>query len=365
MASAPNTKRKTLSVAKTPVGGPGDQPERVGLGGERAARRRLASVLVEEARERGGQLVGPDRAEVEALAAGEDGGGKLPCLGGGEDEDDVGRRLLEGLEEGVERRLREHVDLVDDVDLAAAPGGRVPGVLAKRPHLVDAAIAGPVDLDDVERAPRDHLAARLAGGARRRAGAAGSLAVEPHGQKPRRRRLADPSGAGEEVGVGDPLAREGVLQGPYDGVLPHDRVEGRGPPPPRHHLVTHAALPRGLSANRGRGASTAAGARRRDRIEQGRRSPPPSKKWPCTRRRYAPSCDLHGTPARARGSHGTREGLRTVAPFRAWRGWQIPVAWGPAFIAAPRGSVQHEGTSGGSSTPLERIAGTGHRYLPV
>src|SRR5437588_189137 len=67
----------------------------------------------------------------------------------------------------------------------------------------------------------------------------------------------------------------------------------------------------------------------------------------------------------ARGSHGTREGLRTVAPFRAWRGWQIPVAWGPAFIAAPRGSVQHEGTSGGSSTPLERIAGTGHRYLPV
>ena len=41
-------------------------------------------------------------------------------VGGGEDEHDVGRRLLERLEERVEGRAREHVHLVDDVDLEAA-----------------------------------------------------------------------------------------------------------------------------------------------------------------------------------------------------------------------------------------------------
>src|SRR5262249_4634884 len=125
-------------------------------------------------------------------------------------------------------------------------------------------------------------------------------------------------------------------------------------PSPRQDLVAHPGYP-GTSTPRwgeSRGGS-------------GWDSPLCRSKWPCTRRRYAPSCDLHGTPARARGSHGTREGLRTVAPFRAWRGWQIPVAWGPAVIATPRSSDQHGGTSGGNSTPLERIAGAGHRYLPV
>ena len=36
-------------------------------------------------------------------------------LGSGKDEDRMRRRLLESLEEGVERRLREHVHLVDDI----------------------------------------------------------------------------------------------------------------------------------------------------------------------------------------------------------------------------------------------------------
>src|SRR5213079_2973488 len=52
-----------------------------------------------------------------------------------------------------------------------------------------------------------------------------------------------------------------------------------------------------------------------------------------------PSCDLPVETAPARYSHGTREGRLTVAPFRAWRGSTILVAWGPAFNAARRGSL--------------------------
>ena len=48
-----------------------------------------------------------------------------------------------------------------------------------------------------------------------------------------------------------------------------------------------------------------------------------------------PYCDLSTEPAPVRYSHGTREGRLTVAPFRAWRGSTILVAWGPTFNAAP------------------------------
>ena len=57
------------------------------------------------------------------LAARQDGRRDLVELGRGEDEDHVRRRLLEGLEEGVEGLRGEHVDFVDDVDLVAAVAG--------------------------------------------------------------------------------------------------------------------------------------------------------------------------------------------------------------------------------------------------
>ena len=50
-----------------------------------------------------------------------DRGEDLLGVGRGQDEDDVAGRLLQGLQQGVGRRRREHVDLVDDVDLPA-PG---------------------------------------------------------------------------------------------------------------------------------------------------------------------------------------------------------------------------------------------------
>src|SRR3712207_8675852 len=54
--------------------------------------------------------------------------------------------------QGVEALRRDHVGLVDDVDLEAAVHRREEGPLAQVAGVVDTAVARRVDLDDVERA---------------------------------------------------------------------------------------------------------------------------------------------------------------------------------------------------------------------
>ncbi len=109
-------------------------------------------------------VVDADAVEVEALAARLDRLGHLVRMRGGQHEDDVGRRLLDGLEQRVERRRREHVDLVDDVDLVAALGRReehaADDLLA---DVVDAGARRGVELVDVRVAPLGDLDALLAG----------------------------------------------------------------------------------------------------------------------------------------------------------------------------------------------------------
>src|SRR5206468_12417366 len=94
-------------------------------------RRRLEGDLLlgEDVLERGRERVRRDRAEVEALHAREHRGRDVARIGGGQHEDHVRGRLLQRLEQRVERRLGELVDLVDDVDLVAAARRRVLDVL--------------------------------------------------------------------------------------------------------------------------------------------------------------------------------------------------------------------------------------------
>ena len=81
-------------VAEAAPGRPGDHRERR-LG-------HLDALPRGDAREHAHHLADGRPAEVEALAARQDGGRHLVRLGGGEDEDDVRRRLLEGLQQRVE-----------------------------------------------------------------------------------------------------------------------------------------------------------------------------------------------------------------------------------------------------------------------
>ena len=86
------------------------------------------------------QRAGLDAAEVEPLAARQHGHRDLADLGRGEDEFGVRRRLLERLEQRVERRAREHVDFVEDVDLVAPAHRRVADRIVDLTHVVDAIV---------------------------------------------------------------------------------------------------------------------------------------------------------------------------------------------------------------------------------
>ena len=134
-----------------------------------------------------------------------DGRDHLVGLGGGEDEAQVGRRLLDELEQGVEALRGDHVGLVDDVDLVAAPHRREERLLAQVAGVVDTAVGGGVDLDHVDRArpAAGEVAAAVALAAR--VGDRRLLAVERAGQDPGGRGLAAAARTGEEVGVVDPV----------------------------------------------------------------------------------------------------------------------------------------------------------------
>ena len=168
--------------------------------------------------------------EVEPLAAREDRRRDLVALGRREDEDGVGRRLLERLQERLERGRRDRVDLVDDENLAAVPRGRVGHDLDEVARLVDLPVRGAVDLERVDRAPFEDLRARGARSAGRRGRPIGVVAVDRRREEPRRRGLADAARAREQVGVRETVGRDRVREGPDDLLLADDvRERARAP----------------------------------------------------------------------------------------------------------------------------------------
>src|SRR5262245_55744323 len=145
-------------------------------------------------------------------------------------------RLFQRLEEGIERRAREHVDLVHDVDLEAAARRGVLDVFPQRADVVDARVGGCVDLHHVDRRARGEVLARGARAACLGAGARG--AGQRLGQQTRGGGLADAARAGEEIGVGHAAGRERIAERARDRILPDDRVEDLRPPLPRQNLIS-------------------------------------------------------------------------------------------------------------------------------
>ena len=183
----------------------------------------------------------PDAVEVEALAAGEDRGRELLWLGGGQDEHGVLRRLLQGLEQRVERAGGEHVHLVDDVDLVAPHGGRILDLLAQVANLVHAVVGGRVDLHHVQVVLPRQLAAGLAFAA----GLAVLVvqAVDRPGQHLGGTGLAGAAAAAEQVGVRYAAAGDLVDQRGHDPVLTHDVGKALRPPLAIQRLIAHARTP--------------------------------------------------------------------------------------------------------------------------
>ena len=94
-----------------------------------------------------------DAVEIIGLAAGQDGRDDLVLLRRGEDEDGMCRGLLKGLEESVESRGAQHVDLVDDVDAVPADLRGDLHLLQQGLDIVDAVVGRSIQLMDAERAP--------------------------------------------------------------------------------------------------------------------------------------------------------------------------------------------------------------------
>ena len=160
-----------------------------------------------------GELLGRDAAQVEALAARQHRDRHLVHLGRREQELHMLRRLLKSLQQRIESVLGKHVDFVDDVDLVARADRGVANRLDDLADVVDAGVRGGVHLDHVDVPALGDRPARLAHAARvdrRPALPVRPDAVERLGDQPRGRGLADPAHAGEQEGMGDPPARDGV-----------------------------------------------------------------------------------------------------------------------------------------------------------
>ena len=120
---------------------------------------RLDALAVGDAPEQRDEVGQPRPLEDERLAARAHGREHLLQLGRAEDEDEVGRRLLDELQERLPRGIGELVRLVEDVDLVAALDRLEDDALADLADVVDPALRGGVHLDDVERgAVRDREA---------------------------------------------------------------------------------------------------------------------------------------------------------------------------------------------------------------
>ena len=163
------------------------------------------------------------------LGAAADGRRHLLRVGRGQHEDDVARRLLQRLQQRVGRGRREHVDLVDDVDLPASRRPQ-PGVGHQVAHGVDAVVGCGVELVHVEGAALGDLDARRAHAAGLTVD--GRLAVERLGQDARRGRLAGAPRPAEEVGVRHAVVADGAAQRPHDVVLAPELVEPARPEAP-------------------------------------------------------------------------------------------------------------------------------------
>ena len=157
-------------------------------------------------------LVGANGVEVKALDSREDRSQDLLRVGGAHDEDHVARGFLERLEQRVKRCRREHVDLVDDVDLVAAADGRVVNaaddLLA---DVVDTRTRGRVELEHVRVLACGDELALLAGAVGQVTCAA--LAHERLRQNARHGGLAGSARSAEEVRVAHLALENRALEG--------------------------------------------------------------------------------------------------------------------------------------------------------
>ena len=140
-------------------------------------------------------------------------------------------RLFQGLEQRVEGVAREHVHLVDDINLVARRDGAITHAVDNLADVVHTGVAGGIHLHHIDMPVLGDRAAIVANPARIDRGATGTVntyTVETLGDDPRRGRLADTTYPGQNEGVRQTPLVQRVLQGADERFLTYEIVEALG-----------------------------------------------------------------------------------------------------------------------------------------
>ena len=163
-------------------------------------------------------------------------------IGGGEHKFEVIGRLLQGLQHGIERRVGEHVHLVDHEHLEAALNRFVNRLLQQGLNLIHTPVGGRIEFGVVHKTPGIDVATGIA----HAAGLSGdatltihALAIERLGQDARDGGFAHPPRAGEQIGMVQTLLCQGIDQRPHHMGLPHHLGEVFGAVFAGEHQVRH------------------------------------------------------------------------------------------------------------------------------
>ncbi len=152
-------------------------------------------------------------------------------------ENDVFGRLFQRLEQCIGRFLRQHVNLVDDVNFEAPLRRHIADVVAQLAHVVDPAVARCVQLDDIETVSAGDLPAIIAFPTRPHSGPVDT--IERFGQNAGRRSFPCPARPDKKIGVGQAILLNRILERAGDVRLPDDIVKRLGPVFAGKNLVAH------------------------------------------------------------------------------------------------------------------------------
>ena len=174
-----------------------------------------------------GNVFGLDAVEIKNLAPRQNSRQYFVFFGSGQYKDSVGGRFFECFEKSIESSLRQHVHLVDDVDLVLARLWRVTHLVDQVSDVFDRVVRCRVEFVDVEGGVVLKTHARLAPPARLRV-CAKILTVNGFGQNTGARCFAHAARPTKQKGLRQVVGSDGVFERNRYVRLPNHRIEGDG-----------------------------------------------------------------------------------------------------------------------------------------
>ena len=196
--------------------------------------------LLTQAAHIGRHLGGVDAAQIKALAAGENRNGHFANFGGRENEFHMFGRLLECFQQTIEGCCREHMHLIDDVDLVAGTDRLIARRFDDLSDIVDRGVGSGVHFHDVDMAAfHDGLtmAAHFLHIDGRGVDFTGDLIIERSSENTGGGRLAHTANPGQHIGLSDAARRESIGKGPDHRPLPDHVIKACRPIFARQHAI--------------------------------------------------------------------------------------------------------------------------------